>query len=272
MIFGLEWPLLVELLSLGVFAGFMAGLLGIGGGLLIVVFMTLLLTHRGLPGQYVVKMAIATSLATICFTSISSVRSHHQRGAVRWDIVRLLTPGILAGSLLGAQVVKAMPTQALTLLFALFIGFSGTQMLLDRRPKPTRQLPAGAGMFGAGGAIGGLSALVGAGGGFVSVPFMAWCNVPMHNAIATSAALGFPIALAGTIGYIVAGWSVPDLPAGTLGFIYLPALLTIATASVLAAPLGARLAHHLQVVHLKRIFAVMLYAVAAFMLYKSLAG
>jgi uncharacterized membrane protein YfcA len=272
MIFGLEWRLLVELLSLGLFAGFLAGLLGIGGGLIIVVFMTLLLTSKGMPSQYVVKMAIATSLATICFTSASSVRSHHKRGAVRWDVVRLLAPGILAGSLLGAQIVKALPTQVLTIVFTIFIGFSGTQMLMDRKPKPSRQLPGGGGMFGAGGVIGMLSALVGGGGGFVSVPFMAWCNVPIHNAVATSAALGFPIALAGTLGYVIAGWSIPDLPPGTIGFVYLPALLTIAAASVFAAPLGARAAHGLAVVHLKRIFALMLYAVAAFMLYKSIAG
>ena len=270
MIFGLEWRLIFELLLLGVFSGFIAGLLGIGGGLIIVVFMTMLLTKQGMPGQYVVKMAIATSLATICFTSISSVRSHHRHGAVRWDIVRLLAPGIVVGSLLGAQIVKALPALALTLLFAAFIGFSGTQMLLDRKPKPTRQLPGGAGMAGAGAGIGVASALVGAGGGFVSVPFMAWCNVPMHNAVATSAALGFPIALAGTIGYIVAGWSLHDMPRGSLGFIYLPALATIAAASVVAAPLGARLAHRLQVTQLKRIFAVMLYAVAGYMLYRSI--
>jgi uncharacterized membrane protein YfcA len=200
------------------------------------------------------------------------VRAHHKRGAVRWDIVRLLAPGILAGSVLGAQVVKALPTQVLTIVFTIFIGFSGTQMLMDRKPKPSRQLPGGGGMFGAGGVFGMLSALVGGGGGFVSVPFMAWCNVPIHNAVATSAALGFPIALAGTLGYVVAGWSIPDLPPGTIGFVYLPALLTIAAASVFAAPLGARAAHGLAVVHLKRIFALMLYAVAAFMLYKSIAG
>jgi uncharacterized membrane protein YfcA len=272
MSLGLAWPLILELLLLGVFAGFMAGLLGIGGGLIIVVFMTVILGHQGMPPQHVVKIAIATSLATICFTSLSSVRTHHRRRAVRWDIVRLLAPGIVAGSVLGAQIVKALPAQMLTLLFALFIGFSGTQLLLDRKPKPTRQLPGAPGMVGAGTGIGALSSLVGAGGGFVSVPFMAWCNVPMHNAVATSAALGLPIALAGTIGYIAAGWSVPDLPAGTLGYIYLPALATIAAASMLVAPLGARLAHRLRARQLKRVFAVMLYAVAGFMLYRSLAG
>ncbi|HUP09939.1 MAG TPA: sulfite exporter TauE/SafE family protein [Caldimonas sp.] len=269
MIFGLAWPLILELLLLGVFAGFVAGLLGIGGGLIIVVFMTVILSSHGMPSQHVVKIAIATSLATICFTSLSSVRSHHLRGAVRWDIVRLLVPGIVIGSLIGAQIVKALPARALTLVFAAFIGFSATQMVLDRKPKPSRTLPRLPGMAAAGTGIGMVSSLVGAGGGFISVPFMAWCNVPMLNAVATSAALGFPIAFAGTIGYVIAGWSLPGLPSATLGFVYLPALACIAIASVATAPVGAHVAHRLDVVLLKRIFAVMLYSVAAFMLYRS---
>ena len=270
MTLGFSWQLVIELLALGCFTGFLAGLLGIGGGMLMVPFMTFVLTSKGMPTQYVVKMAIATSLATICFTSVSSVRSHHQRGAVRWNIVVLLAPGIVAGSLIGAQIAKALPTQILALLFAAFVGFSGTQMLIDRKPKPSRQLPGPQGTFAAGGAIGLLSALVGAGGAFVSVPFMTWCNVPIHNAVATSAALGFPIALAGTVGYIVAGWSLPDMPPGAIGFIYLPALVTIAAASVLTAPFGARLAHQLNMVQLRRVFAVLLYGLAGYMLFKGL--
>ena len=272
MTLGLGWQLIVELLLLGAFAGFLAGLLGVGGGMLMVPFMTFVLTSKGMPTAYVVKMAIATSLATICFTSVSSVRSHHQRGAVRWDVVLLLAPGIVAGSLIGAQVAKALPTQYLALLFAVFVGFSGTQMLLERKPKPSRQLPGPQGTFGAGGIIGLLSALVGAGGAFVSVPFMTWCNVPIHNAVATSAALGFPIALAGTIGYIIAGWSLNDMPPGAVGFIYLPALVTIAAASVMTAPFGARLAHQLNMAQLRRVFAVLLYGLAGYMLYKGIAA
>ena len=157
----------------------------------------------------------------------------------------------------------------MTLLFAVFVTFSATQMFIDKKPKPTRQLPQGAGMFGTGGLIGILSALVGAGGGFVSVPFMTWCNVKIHNAVATSAALGFPIALAGTVGYIFAGWNITDLPPGTFGFIYLPALVVIAISSVITAPLGARAAHALDVKQLKRAFAAMLYVLAVYMFYKT---
>ncbi len=154
-------------------------------------------------------MAVATSLATICFTSLSSVRAHHQRGAVLWSVARLLAPGILVGSLFGAQIAVALPGKVLSVLFALFVGFSATQMFLDRKPKPTRTLPKGPGMFAMGGLIGLLSALVGAGGAFISVPFMTWCNVKIHNAVGTSSALGFPIALAGTLGYIWAGIGLP---------------------------------------------------------------
>ena len=270
MTFELGWQLIIELLGLGCITGFLAGLLGVGGGAMLVPFMTLLLSFKGAPEQHVVKMAIATSLATVCFTSISSVRAHHQRGAVRWELAGLLAPGIVLGALIGAQIATLLPSNALALLFAAFIGFSATQMFTDRKPKPTRQLPQGAAMAAVGGLIGLLSALVGAGGAFISVPFMVACNLPIINAVATSAALGFPIALAGSVGYIVAGWSLQDMPAGTLGYLYLPALLTLATASVITAPLGARAAHRLNVKQLKRVFACLLYTLAAYMLYKGL--
>lgn len=266
-------PLLVaELLLLGTATGFLAGLLGIGGGMVMVPFLTLILSHRGVPGDLAVKMAIATSMATILFTSLSSVRAHHGRGAVRWDIVRAMAPGIVLGGLVaGAGVFALIKGQALALFFALFVGFSATQMLRDKKPKPTRQLPGAAGQTAAGGGIGFVSGLVGAGGGFISVPFMTWCNVPIHNAVATSAALGFPIALANTAGYVVGGWSLPSPLPGSLGYLYLPALVVIAVASVLMAPVGARAAHAMDVRQLKRVFALMLYALAGYMLWRALA-
>lgn len=267
----LEWALVAELLVLGCFTGFLAGLLGIGGGMLLVPFMTLILSQHGIPGALAVKMAIATSMATILFTAVASVRAHHKRGAVRWDIVRTLAPGIVAGGLIaGAGVFSLLKGTTLALVFALFVGFSATQMLLDRKPKPTRELPGAAGRFAAGSAIGFVSGLVGAGGGFVSVPFMTWCNVAMHNAVATSAALGFPIALANTVGYMVGGWSQPQSLPGAVGYLWLPALALIATASVFFAPLGARTAHAMNVKQLKRVFACMLYLLAGYMLYKAI--
>lgn len=266
---GLGWQLVVELLLLGSFAGFLAGLLGIGGGMLLVPFMTWVLSTQRMPPQLVVKMAIATSLATICFTSVASVRAHHRRGAVLWSVAGLLTPGIVVGSLAGAQIATALPSQALAVLFAVFVSFSALQMLSGRKPKPTRHLPARLGMLAAGGVIGLLASLVGAGGAFVSVPFMSWCNVKIHNAVATSAALGLPVALAGTLGYVIAGWSLPDMPPATLGFIYLPALVTLSTASVLTAPWGARAAHAMQTAHLRRVFACLLFGLAAYMVWQA---
>ncbi len=273
MILGLEWPLIAELLLLGSVTGFLAGLLGIGGGMLMVPFLTMILAHRGVPADLAVKMAIATSMSTILFTSLSSVRAHHRRGAVRWDLVRRIAPGIVVGGLLaGAGVFALLKGAWLAIIFALFVGFSATQMLRNTKPKPSRQMPGAAGQFGAGGAIGFLSGLVGAGGAFVSVPFMTWCNVAIHNAVATSAALGFPIALANTLGYVIGGWSLtPALP-GAFGYLYLPALAVIASTSVLLAPFGARTAHAMDTAQLKRVFASLLFALAAYMLHKGLSG
>jgi uncharacterized protein len=244
--------------------------MGVGGGMLLVPFLTVIFSVQGFPHDYVIHMAVATSLATIFFTSISSVRAHHRRGAVLWHVVRVLAPGILIGSLAGAHLAAFIPTLWLACAFAIFLAFSATQMLRDSKPKPHRELPPPAGMFAAGTVIGVLASVAGGGGAFVSVPFMVWCNVRIHNAIATSAALGFPIALAGTIGYIVAGWRTPGLPSGAAGFVYLPALAAVATASVFTAPLGARVAHTLDTRRLKRVFAALLYLLAAYMLTKAL--
>ncbi|KPU90811.1 hypothetical protein APR50_32135 [Variovorax paradoxus] len=267
-------PLLIaELAVLGLGTGFLAGLLGIGGGMVMVPFITIIMGHRGVPADLAVKMAIATSMATIIFTSVSSVRAHHKRGAVRWDIVKRLAPGIVIGSLVGSLGIFALiKGTALAIVFALFVGFSATQMFLDRKPKPTRQMPGTAGQLGAGGAIGLVSGLVGAGGGFISVPFMTWCNISIHNAVATSAALGFPIAVANVAGYVISGQSVQGLPEGSFGYIWLPALAVIAVCSVLTAPLGAKAAHNLPVKKLKRVFASILYLLAAYMLWKGLRG
>ena len=258
--------LIAELVVLGMCSGFLAGLLGIGGGMLMVPFLTIILTARAFPEVYTVKMAVATSLATICFTSLSSVRAHHRRGAVLWPVARTLVPGILLGSFAGSMVAAALPSRIVGHLFAAFVAFAATQMLLDRKPKASRVLPGAMGIFGAGNAIGALSALVGAGGAFVSVPFMTWCNMKIHNAVATSSALGFPIALAGSLGYLLAGWDLPQMPPGAIGYLFWPGLMAISAASVLTAPLGARLAHSMDIRPLKKVFAVVLYALALYFL------
>ncbi len=266
----MEMMLMAGLLAPGGFTGFSAGLLGVGGGMLTVPFITMLLSARHFPDALVVHVAIATSLSIILFTSMSSLRAHHQHGAVLWPVVRQFAPGILIGSWMGPWVGAQLSSTALALFFGLFISFSATQMLLDRKPKPTRELPKLPGMVGVSLVIGTLSGLVGAGGGFISVPFMTWCNVRIHNAVATSAAIGFPIALAATLSNIYFGLQEPGLPEGTLGFLYLPALGLVSIGAVLTAPVGARVAHSLDVRSLKRVYALMLYGLAAYMLYKGL--
>jgi uncharacterized membrane protein YfcA len=263
----LQPVLILELLLAGVGAGLLSGLLGIGGAMVLVPVLTFVLSHtEGVPPDLTVKMAVATSLATIVFTSASSVRAHHRRGAVRWDIARVLAPGIVVGSLLGAQVAVALPAKTLGILFAVFIAFSATQMLRDRKPRPSRTIPGQLATLGVGVVIGLLSAIVGAGGAFVSVPFMTWCNVKIHEAIATSASLGLPIALAGTIGYAWAGRSLPQAPAGSFGYVFVPGLVLIALTSMTLAPLGARIAHSMDIRPLKRIFAFVLYCISAYFL------
>jgi len=262
---------IIELVLLGAGSGFLAGLLGIGGGMILVPVLTYMISAQGVSSELAVKMAIATSMAVIIFTSISSVRAHHKRGAVRWDIVRKLAPGIVIGSMIGSVgVFSVLKGAYLAIFFGIFVIFSATQMFLDKKPPPTRQMPGTVGQLFAGGFIGFLSGLVGAGGGFISVPFMAWCNVAIHTAVATSAALGFPIAVANVAGYIVSGMSATGLPPASFGYIYLPALALVAVASVFTAPLGAKAAHRLPVKKLKRIFAGMLYVLAIYMLMKGI--
>lgn len=266
-ILNLQPWLIAELLALGLVTGFLAGLLGIGGGMLMVPFLTWILAAKGFAPAITIKMAVATSLATICFTSLSSVRAHHKKKAVLWPIAILFTPGILLGSFIGAQFAAALPAKVMGILFAFFVAFSATQMFLNKKPKPSRMLPKPAGMVGVGGIIGVLSSMLGAGGAFMSVPFMTWCNVSIHNAVATSSALGFPIALAGTLGYVWAGWDLPNMPPGAVGYLYLPAVIVISLASVSTAPWGARTAHRIDIAPLKKSFAVFLYLMAASFLF-----
>ncbi|NTV15033.1 MAG: sulfite exporter TauE/SafE family protein [Desulfobulbaceae bacterium] len=258
--------LIVTYLAVGAVAGILAGLLGVGGGLVIVPMLAFFFTRQGLPPESIMHLALGTSMASIVFTSISSFRAHHQRGAVRWDIVRRIVPGILVGTFLGSFVAARLSTPFLKGFFVAFLYYVSYQMLSGRKPGKTRDYPGAAGMFGAGGTIGVVSSLVGIGGGTLSVPFLLWCNLAVHHAIGTSAAIGFPIALAGTAGYIVNGWGVTGLPSHAIGYIYLPALAAIASASVLTAPLGASLAHRLPVPQLKQVFAVLLLVVATRML------
>jgi uncharacterized membrane protein YfcA len=253
-------------LAIGLIAGFLAGLLGIGGGAIMVPMLVFVFTAQHLPPENLLHIALGTSMATIVFTSLSSMRAHHGHGAVDWRIARALAPGMLAGSFGAALIAGLIPTRPLAMMFTALVFFVGTQLLLDLKPKHTRELPGTAGIFAAGAVIGGVSSLAAAGGAFLAIPFLAWCNVPLRRAIGTAAATGFPIALAGSAGYVVQGWNVAGLPPLSLGYVYLPALGLVAVMSMLAAPYGARLAHRLPVKRLRTVFALMFYALALRML------
>lgn len=253
--------------AVGAVAGVLAGLLGIGGGLVIVPMLVFCMELQHLPQDLIMHLALGTSMASIMFTSVSSFMAHHKRGAVHWDVVKRIVFGILVGTYLGSCVAARMSTGVLKIFFVVFLFFVAWQMLSGKKPKASRQLPGTVGMFGAGNVIGVVSSLVGIGGGTLSVPFMVWHNIPIHQAIGTSAAIGFPIAVSGTIGYIMNGWNAAELPPYSLGFVSLSALVSIAIMSVLTAPLGVKLAHSLPVDKLKRVFAIILILVGTKMLF-----
>jgi len=243
---------------MGLVAGFFAGLLGIGGGLILVSLMVFAFNAQGFPADRVMHLALGTSLATIVFTSIKSILAHHRHGAVRWDIVRHSAAGLVLGTLAGSAVADALRSRALAVVFTAFVVYSAVNMMLDIRPRPDRRLPGPAGLQIGAGLVGLASALVGAGGGFISIPLMSFCNVPMRQCVATSAALGLPIAVSGTLGFLIGGWGKDQLPALSLGYVYLPALVGIVAGTFITVPVGARLAHSIPVPRLKKVFAVIL--------------
>lgn len=268
----MDLALIPVFIIIGCVVGFIAGLLGIGGGLTMIPMLTLIFTYAQFPPADVLHIAVATSMATIVFTSIASVRAHNQHRAVLWPVFWRLAPGILIGSLLGPQIVSGMSTRLLSGVFALFAFYTGTRLIRNKLPKATRELPGTVGLWIVGTSIGVISSMVGAGGGFVSVPLMTACNVRLHNAVATSAALGLPIAVAGTAGFLIAGFRHPGLPPYTVGYIYLPALIAIVSASMLIAPIGVRLAHRWPVARLRHAFAGLMYVIAAFFFWKLVKG
>ena len=253
-------------LGIGCLVGFAAGLLGIGGGVIMVPMLVFAFKGQSFAEAHVLHLALGTAMSTIAFTSLSSVRAHHAYGAVDWSIARAIAPGIVVGSFLAALVAGLIPTRPLGVLFCALMFYAATQMFFDLRPKRTRPLPGAGGLFLAGGVIGAVSSMLSAGGAFLSIPFLAWCGVPLRRAIGSAAAIGFPIAVAGSAGYIVQGLRASGLPSGSAGFVYVPALAAIVVTSMLTAPLGARLAHRLPLKRLRLVFAGFLYVMAARML------
>ncbi|MCB5188548.1 sulfite exporter TauE/SafE family protein [Methylobacillus caricis] len=254
----------------GAGAGILSGLLGVGGGTVIVPILVFIFTAQHFPEQHVMHMALGTSLATIILTSISSARAHHKKQNVHWTMVKRIAPGIVIGTILGALLAGQLNTAILKTVFAVFVLLIATQMIMNFTPAAHRQLPGKAGISLMGGLIGVISSLVGIGGGSVSVPYLIYCNFNARYAIGTSSAIGLPIAIAGTAGFILAGYSGAALPAYSMGYIYLPAFIGIALTSILTAPIGAYLAHKLPIPVLKRLFALLLYIVGLKMLWSLL--
>ena len=251
-----QW--LLAYFALGTVTGLLAGLFGIGGGGVMVPVLTMLFVAQQFPAEHIVHLALATSMAAIIPTAMASLRAHHRHRAVLWPVVTRIAPGILLGTFAATFVASYLSAKPLAIFFAGFISFMALQLFLDRKPKPSRQLPGAAGISAVGIGIGGVSALVAIGGGTLTIPFLTWCNVRLPVAIGTSAAVGLPIAVAGAAGYLANGWQVAGLPALTLGFIYWPAVVCMATMSLITAPLGARLAHRLPVKLLKKLLGLLM--------------
>lgn len=249
---------LLTYLLTGAVAGLMAGLLGIGGGLVIVPALALLFASQGFAGATLMHYAVGTSLATIVLTSVSSLLAHHRRGSVLWHAVRGMVPGIVIGALAGAWLAKQVSSSGLALFFGMFEILVALQLLVGRQPAAHRSLPGPAALAVAGSLIGAVSAVLGIGGGTLTVPFLLWNRVDIRAAVGTAAACGLPIALAGAAGFVITGPGVAAQPDWSSGFVYWPAVAGIVLASVPLAPLGARLAHYLPRQVLQRAFAVFL--------------
>ncbi|QIL89957.1 sulfite exporter TauE/SafE family protein [Microbulbifer harenosus] len=253
-------------LLVGMAAGTIAGLFGVGGGLIIVPALVLMFTAQGIAPEILTHMAVGTSLATIIITSISSIRTHHGKRAVDWKIVALMAPGILVGSWIGGVTADWLSGAWLQFLIGLFAVGIALKMWLDglrkaELPTDGSRLPGKAGLTVVGAFIGWASAIFGIGGGSLTVPFLSRCHIVMQRAVATSAACGLPIAVAGALSFAVQGWSNPQLPQWSSGYIYWPAFFGIVLASTWFARLGAKLAHRLSPQLLKNCFAGLLFVI-----------
>lgn len=251
---------------IGAFIGFFAGMLGMGGGGIQVPLTTMVFAAQGFPPKHMLHVALGTAMATVIFTSISSLRAHNRHKAVDWSVLRGMVPGVVVGTCLGTLVARHIPTFPLAVIFVVFVLYMASSMLVNWKAKPTRRLPGTSGLFVAGTVIGICSALAAMGGATLTIPFLMFCNVPFHMAIGTASAIGFPIALFGSVGYLWNGWDVSGLPPLSMGYIYIPALIGFTLSSMMLAPLGARLAHRTSERTLKRVFAIVIGALGIKML------
>jgi len=252
----IEWILLF--LLLGCIVGFMAGLLGIGGGGIMVPALTSIFLLQGIPVENVVHLALGTSMASIIATSISSLRAHHCNGGVLWDVFKAMAPGIIVGTFFATLFVSHISSFYLALFFSVFMAYVAIKMFLNIQSKPTRVLDNNTGLLIAGGGIGAISAIVSIGGGSLTVQYLLRQNIDIKKAIGTSAAIGLHISISGTLGYVINGWGSYSMGMYTFGYVNFPVVLLISVASFFMAPYGANLAHKLNISTLKKVFSILL--------------
>lgn len=268
--FCISYGFMLACLFLGAIAGFLAGLLGVGGGIVIVPVLFALLSNSGMDTALALKMTLATSLSTIIFTSMAAIKAQLPYKSIVWPIVKRWTPFILLGSFSTAFVAEYFSSEWLKTFIGCFLLFAGIVMLLRWKPSShraaQRNVPGPIGTILMSFGVGFISALAGIGGGNIIVPLLSWFNIPMKNTTATSSTLGLPIALFGSAGFVISGLDVAQLPEFSLGYVYLPALVLIASMTFLCAPLGVRVAHKVPSAQLKQGFGVLLLLVAVKML------
>lgn len=253
---------------LGVFAGLIAGLFGVGGGVVLVPALIFSFAKLGLASEYLTHMAVGTSLAIICVTSISSVKAHHDNGFVQWNIFKPLAPGLIVGAILGVYLIRFVQGDLLQLIIGIFLCLVSVQMGFSLMPEGRRALPNGAALSGFGSVIGVVSAIFGIGGGSLTVPLLSHYGVKMQHAVATSAACGVPIAIFATLANAVSAIGQTEEIPYAIGFIYLPAFVGVAVMSAPSAKVGAMLAKNLDARKLKRLFAVFLVIIGSLMISK----
>lgn len=251
----------------GVFAGGMAGLLGIGGGVVVVPALALIFRYSGFPPDLVMHMAAGSSLTAMILTAQASVRAHNQHGRILWSIYRKLVGGIIVGVICGAIIADFLHTRVLSVFFGVFLLAISAKMLIIPHKRTKRRLPGPVGRNAVSFAIGAKSGMLGVGGGALMIPFLTSCNIPMRNTTGISALCSFTVAILGSISFMMVGWDQSNLPAWSTGFVYWPAVLLVSIPSMLVAPLGASLSYKVRVTFLRRVFAVFLLVTGIHMLW-----
>ncbi len=264
--------LIALFIVLGLASGLIAGLLGIGGSGILVPFAVLIFTLHGLGGEHVVHMAIATSLATVVFTSISSIYQHQKQGDINWSVVLLIVPGIVIGSWFGPMLSAKLSSSTMAFIFGAFTAATGTHMIWPKKSRVTQPMPSKSRVLSFFLVLGAFVGFIGTTGTSIINPYLDKHGLPINKAVGTTSVISLPVALIASLGFVYNGWNFPDLPQDSLGFVYWPALLCMACGSVVAAPFGARLSRKLSSSQSHLIFSIMLYCVSIYMLWKAFAG